>query len=322
MAREIRESRYFTNAAGTTGVYTTSNTYEAVGNRDDVSELITNIAPYDTPLYSRLARTKATAVTHEWLEDDLGAAEVNKQPEGYTYSTDNRPARMRLWNCTQIMHRGIQVTDTQEVVLKYGVRSETAYQMQKALKELAFDCEKALIEQDVRFLGTTVNDTREFGGLPYWVVTNRLDNGGTPRALTFDLVNNALEQAWNEGGKPSLLLVSPRNKRIISTFTAGHTKYMDGNKTKKLTQVISVLETDFGTLQCLTDRFMPNDIVYGLSPEYMKKAFLRPFKTHDIPKINDMQRQIVNGEWTLEMRAEKAHFAIADLDGIVPTTGV
>ena len=296
-----------------------SNTYEAVGNKEDVSDIITNIAPYDTPLYSRIGKTRATAVTHEWLEDVLGEPMENKHPEGYTYETADVDPRQRQTNYTQIMHRGIQVTDTQEVVLKHGVRSEMAYQMQKALKELAFDCEKALIEQDTKVLETSIATTRQFGGLPYWIVTNRLTNGAA-RPLTFDLVNNALEQTWTAGGKPSVLLVSPRNKRVISTFTAGHTKYMDGNKTKKLTQVISVLETDFGTLQCITDRFMKNDKIYGLSPEYMKKAFLRPFKSGDMPKANDMQRKYVNGEWTLEMRAEKAHFVIEKLDGIVPAT--
>lgn len=49
-----------------------SNTYTAVGNRKDVSEIVTNIAPYDTPLYSRIGKTKATATNHEWLEDSLG----------------------------------------------------------------------------------------------------------------------------------------------------------------------------------------------------------------------------------------------------------
>ncbi|MBQ4432266.1 MAG: DUF5309 domain-containing protein [Synergistaceae bacterium] len=296
-----------------------SNTYAAVGNKEDVSDIITNIAPYDTPVYSRIGKTKATQTTHEWLEDTLGEAEVNRQPEGYTYSTENAQPRQRLSNYTQIMHRGVQVTDTQEAVLHYGIRSEMAYQMAKKLKELAFDCEKAIIEQENKVAGSmTPNVPREFGGLPYWIITNVLTaNNGN---LTFDLINTALEQTWNAGGKPTVLLVSPRNKRVISTFTAGHTKYMNGNKTRKLTQIISVLETDFGTLQCLTDRFMPNDVIYGLSPEYIKKAFLRPFKTGDVPKINDMGRRIVNGEWTLEMRAERAHFRIGGLNGVVPGT--
>ena len=293
-----------------------SNTYQAVGNKEDVSDIITNIAPYDTPIYSRIGKTRATSTTHEWIEDALGTPITNMEPEGYTYSTANANPRQRQCNYTQIMHRGIQVTDTQEVVLKHGVRSEMAYQMQKALKELAFDCEKAIIEQNVATIGN-MGTPRQFGGLPYWIATNVFSNGGSDRPLTFDLINTALEQTWIAGGKPSVLLMSPRSKRIVSTFTAGHTKYMDGNKTRRLTLMISVLETDFGTLQCLTDRFMPNDVVYGLSPEYIKKAFLRPFKTGDMPKANDMQRKYVNGEWTLEMRAEKAHFAIEDLDGIV-----
>lgn len=294
-----------------------SNTYEAVGNKLDMSEIITNIAPDDTPLFSRIGRTKATATTHEWLEDTLGEPRVNKQPEGYTYTTEAVSPRQRLYNYTQIMHRGIHVTQTQEVVLKYGLKSETAYQMQKTLKELAFDCEQALITQDTKAYGA-MDEARQFGGLPYWIVTNNFT--ASEGKLTFDEINNALEQTWNGGGKPSILLVSPRSKRIISTFTAGNVKYMEGNKTHRLTQMIAVLETDFGTLQCLTDRFMPNDTIYGLSPEYMKKAFLRPFKTGDMPEMSDMYRKYVKGEWTLEMRAEKAHFRISGLDGIVPTT--
>ena len=292
-----------------------SNTYEAVGNKLDMSDIITNISPEDTPLWSRIARTRATAVTHEWLEDSLGEPRTNKQPEGYTYTTEAVTPRTRLNNYTQIMHRGIHVTQTLEVVLKYGLRSETAYQMQKTLKELAFDCEQALIQQDTKMLGS-MDEARQFGGLPYWVVTNNF----TATKLTFDEINNALEQTWNIGGKPSVLLVSPRSKRIISTFTAGNTKYMEGNKTRRLTQMISVLETDFGTLQCLVDRFMPDDTVYGLSPEYMKKAFLRPFRQGDMPEMSDMHRKYVKGEWTLEMRAEKAHFKISGLDGAIPVT--
>ena len=297
-----------------------SNTYAAVGNKEDVSDIITNIAPYDTPLYSRIGKTKATQTNHEWLEDDLGSPVANMFEEGYTYSTVNADPRQRLGNYTQIMHRGVHVTDTQEAVLHYGIRSEIAYQMAKKLKELAFDCEQAIVTQATKSPGTPppTATPRQFGGLPYWIVTHVLANAGTPRALTFDLINNALEEVWNDGGKPNILLVSPRSKRIISTFTAGNVKYMEGNKTNKLTHMISVIETDFGTLQCLTDRFMPNDVVYGLSPEYIKKAFLRPFKTGDMPKISDMGRRYINGEWTLEMRAEKAHFAITDLDGVVP----
>ncbi len=304
-----------------------SNTYDAVGNKDDISEIITNIAPYDTPIFSKIGRTKAIAVYHQWLEDTLGDPEpINAFPEGFTFFTEAAMPRTLLGNFTQIMSKGIHVTGTQEVVAKHGgITSEIAYQLQKKIKELAFDCEKAIITQSTLNPGSMGNQTtgaspiaRQFGGLPYWIVTNVFDNAGAQRPLTFDLINSALETTWSMGGKPSILLVSPRNKRIISTFTAGNTKYMEGNKERKLTQVISVLETDFGVLQCLTDRWMPTDTVYGLSPEYIKKAFLRNFKPINLPKQNDAERKNIYGEWTIEMRAEKAHFAIKDLDGVIP----
>ena len=206
------------------------NTYIAVGNKEDVSDIITNISPYDTPLYSRIGKTKATQVMHEWLEDQLGQPIANAEVEGYTYSTTNAAPRTRLHNYTQIMHRGVHVTDSQEAVLHYGIRSEMAYQMAKALKELAFDCEQALITQATPNPGAMGGPAREFGGLPFWIVTNVFTAPTSTTAnLTFDLINDALEQTWTNGGKPSILLISPRNKRIISTFTAGNVKYMDGN---------------------------------------------------------------------------------------------
>ena len=293
-----------------------STTYQAVGNKYDVSEIITNISPEDTPLFTALSSTKATQVTHEWLEDSLGEAEENAKVEGYSYTTTAATPRKRLLNYTQIMDRNVYVTDTQEAVQHYGLQSEIAYQMRMKLKELSFDCEKALITQEAPVLGS-MSEARKFGGLPYWIVTNLFTNGSA-RALTFELINTALEQTWGHGGKPRMLLLSPRNKRIVSTFTAGNTKYMDGNKTKKLSQTISVLETDFGIMTCKTDRFMTNDTVYGLSPEHMKKAFLRRFKVGDLPKTKDTIEKHVNGEWTLEMRAEKGHFAIKNLNGEVP----
>lgn len=303
-----------------------SNTYEAVGNRQDISDVLTNIAPYDTPLFSRIGRTRAIAVEHQWLEDTLGDPSANNAfPEGFTFFTEAPMPRVLLSNYTQIMSKGIHVTGTQEVVAKHGgITSEIAYQLQKSLKELALDCEKALLTQDTRDPGSfsdnnsTPSTPRKFGGLPYWIVTNVLENGGAARDLTFDLINNALEQTWMVGGKPSLLLVSARNKRIISSFTAGNVKYMEGNKEHRLSQMISVIETDFGVLQCMSDRWMDNDTVYGLSPEYIKKAFLRPFRPINLPKQSDAERKNVYGEWTLEMRAEKAHFAVKDLNGIIP----
>jgi hypothetical protein len=267
-----------------------------------------------------MGRTKATQTYHEWMEDALGNPKDNAQPEGFTYFTQDVDDRNTLGNFTQIMSRGIHVTKTQEAVQHYGVKSEMAYQMQKTLKELAFDCEVAVIQQATQAAGAmgAPGVPRRFGGLPYWIVTNVFENGGTARPLTLDLISQALEFTYLAGGSPRTLLVSPRNKSIISRFTAGNTKYMKGSDTS-LKTIISVLETDFGVLEVVPNRWMPNDKIYGLSMDYVKKAFLRPFQQGDVaPNIADLHRRNVVGEWTIEMRAEAAHFVIKDLNGILP----
>ena len=40
-------------------------TYEAIGNREDLSNIIYRIDPTDTPFLSGVARETATAVNHE-----------------------------------------------------------------------------------------------------------------------------------------------------------------------------------------------------------------------------------------------------------------
>ena len=49
-------------------------TYQSIGNREDLSDVIYDISPTDTPLLNTLARGKATAVYHEWQTDSLAAA--------------------------------------------------------------------------------------------------------------------------------------------------------------------------------------------------------------------------------------------------------
>lgn len=301
------------------------NTYVAVGNRLDLSDIITNIAPSETPLYSTLGKASATATYHEWLEDDLGEPGANKQVEGFEYTTEAGGTRTRLGNYTQIMHRGYHVTDTQEVVLKHGVKSEIAYQMAKAMKLIALDMEYAILNNATKVAGSLDQGSevaREFGGIPYWITTNVKKNivgeTPTPRPLTLDLINELLEDVWNKGGAPNTLFVSARNKRIIGTFTDSATKYMEEGTTR-IGSRIDVIETDFGTLNIKVNRWMGNDAIYAIDPSLWKIAALRPFKTMDLPKTGDKIKKVIVGEHTLEARAEYGNGAITDLDGVMPT---
>jgi len=292
-----------------------SNTYVAVGNKEDLNPVITNIAPDDTPLYSMIGSTSCTATYHEWLEDDLGEAQSNAYAEGFTYATTKPGTRTRLGNYTQIMERGYEVTDTQEVVQKHGLTSEMAYQMAKCAKLIAFDCEKAIMEQSSKSAGDNTSNpptARQMGGIPYWITSHVLSNSGTLRDFTPDLLNDALQACFNSGGHPGTAVMGGALKRTMSSWNGGALRTLDADASK-ITQRVDVFESDFGVIKVLLDRFTPANKVYVLDPSLWKKATLRPFKTLDLPKVSDSIKKVIVGEWTLEARAEKANAILADV---------
>ena len=260
----------------------------------------------------------------EWLEDDLGGnPAANKKKEGFEYAVTDPGTRTRLGNYTQIMSRGYGVTDTQEVVQKHGLSSEIAYHMANAMKLIALDVEYAYLNNANRVAGDADTE-REMGGFPYWISTNVKSNEpitpGThvPRDLTFDLIGEALEDTWKEGANPTTMIVSPRTKRIIGKLTASQaTKNMDADETR-LKERIDVIETDFGTLKIVVDRWMANGKAYIIDPSLWKTAYLRPFKTLDLPKTGDAIKKVIVGELTIEARAEQANAAIIDLLATFP----
>ena len=286
-------------------------TYSAVGNREDVSDIITNITPTETPLYSMFGKTKAKSTYHEWLEDELNAPGSNAQVEGADYPTDSSTTRTRKGNYTQIFAKTAKVTATQEVVAKYGIKSELAYQIANRMKEIAKDVEYAIINNTSKAAGDA-STARQMGGILAFVTTNVDDNGGTPRDLTEDLLNDGIQSAWQAGGDPNVVVVCGKHKRTISGFTAGATKYLEAED-KRLVAAVDVYESDFGVVRIIPHRYMLTDTLFILDTNYWKTAYLRPFKVKDIPATGDYKAKVIVGELTLEARAEKANAVIKDL---------
>jgi len=286
-------------------------TYTAVGNREDVSDIITNITPTETPLYSMFGKTKAKSTYHEWLEDELNAPGANAQVEGADYPTDSSTTRTRKGNYTQIFAKTAKVTATQEVVAKYGIKSELAYQMANRMKEIAKDVEYAIINNTSKVAGDA-STARQMGGIQAFVTTNVDDNGGTARDLTEDLLNDGIQSAWQAGGDPNVVVVCGKHKRTISGFTAGATKYLEAED-KRLVAAVDVYESDFGVVRIIPHRYMLTDTLFILDTSYWKTAYLRPFKVKDIPPTGDYVAKAIIGELTLEARAEKANAIIKDL---------
>ena len=283
--------------------------------KEDLSDIVTNISPEDTPVYSMLGRTEAKSTYHEWLEDTLNVPTGAPNPilEGADYTGDTPTARTRKGNYTQIFRRVYRVSATQRAVATpKGIGDELVYQAAKAMKEVSIDVERAIILNATMNAGSPTVP-RQMGGIPAFVSTNVLANNGVARALTETLLNDGLQRAWERGGNPNVVICSGRQKRVISSFTAGLTKVVPAED-QTLYASVDVYDSDFGRVQIIAHRQgMPHNRVYILTTEHWKVAYLRPFKREDIPKLGDWFGAAIVGELTLEGRAEQANAIIADL---------
>lgn len=309
-------------------------TYAAIGMREDLSDVIYNISPTDTPFMSTVGKTKATAVYHEWQTDSLAAAAANAAVEGADASTATLSPTTRVGNRTQISQKTIGVTGTLEAVDKAGRKSEKAYQLAKASSEIKRDMEFTFLSNTVQSNGTAGSTARVLGGLQTWLATNgdfgtggsagasgtTARTNGTNRTFTETELKTVIKEVFESGGSPKILMVTPAHKQTVSAFSGiAAQRYMaPSDAPTTIIGAADIYLSDFGSVSVVPNRFMvsgnsANEVAFVLDPEYAAVAYLRPFFTNELAKNGDSDRTQLLVEYTLEVRNEAAHGIIADL---------
>jgi hypothetical protein len=283
-------------------------TYAAVGNREDLIDIITNISPTKTPVLSMTGSTRATSVLHEWLTDTLAAPTSNAQIEGNESTAAAVTAPSRLNNYCQIMDKKFAISGTQEAVDKAGRSSEVGYQTQKALKELATDIEYAFVVNTAAASGASAT-ARSLKGLAGWVADN-ISSATANRDLTAAIMDTILQAAWADGGDPDTILCGGALKTAFGDTTnfPGLTRNVSTDA-KKYSNAIDVYESNFGTLKLVLSHVMHSNLantVFALEMGKFRKAWLRPIKRTPLAKSGDSERYLIVAECTLESLNEKA----------------
>lgn len=301
-------------------------TYEAVGNREDLTNAIYRIDPTDTPFVSGIERVEATATKHEWQTQALAAAAANAQLEGDAFTATAATATVRLSNECQISYKVARVTGTQRVVKKAGRGDEMTYQMMLKGLELRRDIEFNLV--GVNQAKVTGGDTtaRKSASVTSWIHTNVDKNGGsdptgdgtdarsdgTQRVFTEASLKTVLQSCWTNGGKPDTIMVGAFNKQQFSTFT-GRASPIEETSSKKIVASVDAYESDFGRLKVVPNRFQRSRDGLVLQMDMWAKGTLRDMNTVDIATTGDSTSKAIITEWTLEARNEKASGIVADL---------
>ncbi len=281
---------------------TAKTTFQAVGNREDLTDVITMISPVETPFFSRFGKTKASAVLHEWQTDTLANAGDNAQIEAVDYVFTRPASRTRLTNSVQYFMTPVEVSDLQRMVDVAGLEDEFAYQMAKKMKEHARDIEYALVTGT----GNTgaSGTARRLKGVLAWITTNVNTGTGTgSEALTETMFNDTLEDIWDAGGMPDYAYANGGLKRDISDFTGGTTKNTDAED-KVVYKGVDVYDSDFGRIKIVPHRLMTSTVVAILQNDLWKVATVSGTRKQDVAKIGAATRAVIETYLTLESRNE------------------
>lgn len=305
----------------------TFSSYDAVGNREDLADVIYDISPTETPFMSSIAKTVASATYHEWQTDSLAAASgTNAVIEGDDAVTDASSATTRLGNYTQISDKVARVTGTQRANDSAGRGDELDYQVLKRSMELRRDMETSLTANNAQVAG---NDTtaRELAGVEAWLATNTsrgsggsdpTGNGtdaatdGTQRAFTESQLQTVLASCWDQGGNPDLIMVGSFNKQAMSAFSGNASRITQAGE-QTLNAAIKVYVSDFGELVVQPNRFSRGRSALVLDTSMWKMATLRDFEQTELAKTGDSDRVQILTEYTLQSGNEAASGIVADL---------
>lgn len=314
-------------------------------NRESLDNVISQITPEDTPVYSMIGSGKAEATYEEWAIDALATPAANVQAEGDEYTFAAISPVTRVGNYTQIMRKDFIISETQQAVNNAGQAEQ--YKRKKLNKgiELKKDLELALVSN---IASVATNTGRKLGGLPSWITTNvsrgasgangGFDSGtkltvaatnGTQRAFTKALLDNVMQQVFNAGGNAKYLVTSPYVKTVFSLFMNDSSVIplrIDGKSGGKntITSTVDAYRGDFDTITIMPNRVMATSAGVArnalvLDPALLSCLKLRPFaedKKASMNKTGDAQKCVIIGETTLKVGNEAGLGIIADLFGL------
>lgn len=303
----------------------TYTTYDTVGIKEDVSEIISNIAPTKTPFQTMIGKDKTKNRQFQWMEDSLRAVQANAQVEGFD-ATDATltPPTLRS-NYTQIMEKTIKVSSTEDAIDQYGRAKETAYQLAKAGEELKRDKEYAFVGLAQTATAGDSSSTARLTASAASQVTNASSRWyigagtplggttGTAGALTENAVLGIGQAIYNNGGDPSVLMIKPADSLIVAGFAGAAGRQREIGNEKKLVNVVDLYVSPFGEYKVVLNRFQKTDHAWLLDPEMWQDVTLRGWTREALAKTGDNSKNMLVGEFGLKHKNYAGDGLIANL---------
>lgn len=314
-------------------VTNTFQTFQSIGNREELSNIIYNISPTATPFMSNAGRGKVDNVFFEWQTDALGAAvSTNQQIQGDDVTSfDAVTPTVRPGNYTEIARKTLIVARTQQSILKAGRKDERAYQISKKSKEMKRDMETSLLANKgasagsssvasktgsfLAFLKTNINKASDGTAPVYTTTPTDVWTNGTQRAWTETILKDLMQQCFTSGAEPTALMVGALAKQVTSGF-AGIVELNSPQSKTGQAKIIGAADTyvsDFGEISVLPNRFQRARDAFLIDWDYVEVDYLDSFKIEALAKTGDADKAMLIAEYGLRVGTEKAHGVAVDL---------
>lgn len=316
-------------------------TTAAVGNREELDDVVSLITPSDTPIYSMAGKEKASSKHPEWEYEDLDTTADNAQPEGNEYNYDAVTPPTRVGNYTQIFTKTFRFSGTQQAVDNAGNAEKRAHELMKKGKAIRKDIEYSIVLNTA----STNTDPRRSGGLPTWLTSNVSRNSGSSggfvggvttvettgnlRAWTKTLTDTVLQSIYQNGGDVTTVVCSPYNKGVFATFMSDTNvaafRYAAGKGTNTIIGTADIYESPWGPVKVMANRVMSTAAatarrVFALDPGMVKWMTLRAIQEDKVAKTGDAENGVLIAEGCLKVVNEKGIGVIADTFGLTAST--
>ena len=312
------------------GTATTTTVSNTSGLAEDFEDIIFDVSPTDTPMLTLAKRTKASARYHQWQVDSLAAASSNKAEEGADASYSTAAQTTTLGNYCQISTKTVDISRTLDIVNKYGRKSEVAMQLMKRGKELKRDMEFTICRNQAsasttaratagwetmisgNLVASNSGQTADYSVRGFSAASWTAPEDGSLVTFVEADLTSALGLAWEDGGDPSVIMMSKLNKNRFNAFSGIATKY---NEVKGTAQAIvagaaDIYVSSYGNHTVKLNRYMRNEAVFCIDPEYISVAYLDGIKKTPMAKTGDSERHLLTVEYALLANSLDAHATV------------
>jgi len=327
--------------------------------REDVMDTVYNLDEgIPTPFTDMVRSGSHSAPYSEWTEDDLTAVDTsNAVVDGSDASGNDTKLGVRVGNRQQISDKTVRISHVSEAIDSIGSVGRMAYQTAKRLLDLRRDVEAIATGRQASVADDGNSTAGKTAGLGAWIATNT-DFGatgsaggfntstkvvdapteGTIRALTWTNVRDRIQEVYEAGGYPSVLMSIPAVIKAINTFLFGSggdpyraapTANVQGvsPQTQSAQGWITVVLSDFGISLSLVDNRLQQKYntataadVFILDPAYLGLSYLGGYRNDVLGKTGHSDMRMLSTTWMTKCFREDAHAMIADIDHTAAVT--